>query len=114
MMHIREGLTRHAGFFTQTHQNLVKWIAVFVVKICPNINHLLNHRKKDHVTSVHQCKNERSSSCKYGAQNCWYRHNSQTNNKENNVNQEVIEKLFNMMEQFTERIFNLENQTKLQ
>ena len=35
-------------------------------------------------------------------------------NKENNDNQEVIEKLFNMMEQFTERIFNLENQTKSQ
>jgi hypothetical protein len=25
----------------------------------------------------------------------------------------VIEKLFNMMEKFTERIFNLENQTKI-
>jgi hypothetical protein len=81
-------------------------------KIFPNIKYFLKHKKIDDVTSVEECKNERSGSCKYGVQNCWYRHNSQTNNKENNVNLEVIEKLFNMMEQFTERIFKLENQSK--
>ena len=83
-------------------------------KLFPNINHLLNHKKKDHVISVEQCKNERSSSCKYGAQNCWYQHNLKTNNEGNDVNKEVIEKLFKMMEQFTERIINLENQRKTQ
>ena len=83
-------------------------------KVFPNINNFLKHKKIEHVTSVEECKNGKSNSCKYGDQNCWYRHNSQTNSKENNVNQEVIEKLFNMMEKFTERIFNLENQTKSQ
>ena len=83
-------------------------------KVFPNIDHSLKHKKMDHVTSVEDCKNERNNSCRYGAQNCWYRHNSNAKNEENNVNQEVIEKLFYMMEQFTERILNLENQTKLQ
>ena len=52
--------------------------------------------------------------CKYGAQTCWYQHNLKTNNEQNDVNQEVIEKLFKMMEQFTERIIDLENKTKSQ
>ena len=38
----------------------------------------------------------------------------QTDNAENNVNHEVIEKLFKMMEQFTERIVYLEKQTEAQ
>lgn len=83
-------------------------------QVFPNINHLLNHKKKNHIESVQHCKNDLSSSCKYGYQNCWYKHNIPTDNELNNVNQEVIEKLFKMMEQFTERIVHLENQTNSQ
>ena len=83
-------------------------------KVFPNINHVLNHKKIDHIISVQQCKNETRNSCKYGAKKCWYRHKSQTSNEENNFHEDVIEKLFNMMEKFTERILSLENQTKSQ
>jgi hypothetical protein len=63
---------------------------------------------------VQQCKHEQNNSCPYGAGKCWFLHSLPTNNEVKNVNQEVIEKIFNMMEKFTERILNLENQTELQ
>ena len=43
-----------------------------------------------------------------------FKHSLPTNNEVKDVNQEVIEKIFSMMEKFTERILNLENQTELQ
>ena len=78
-------------------------------KVFPSLNHFFKHKKIEHVTTVQQCKNETSNSCQYGAEKCWYRQNLITSNEENNVNQEVIKKIFNMMEQFTKRILNLEN-----
>ena len=86
----------------------------FCGKVFLNIDQLLNHKKNDYSFSIQQCKHEKSNACKYGAQKCWYRHISQTNNEETHVNEEVIEKLFSMMEQFTKRIMNLENQSKSQ
>ena len=81
-------------------------------KVFLNIDQLSNHKKIEHVISVQHCKNEKSNGCKYGDQKCWYRHDSQADNNINNVNEEVIEKIFNMMEQFTNRILTLENLTK--
>ena len=83
-------------------------------KVFTTRNQFLNHKKMEHVTSVQQCKHEKRNSCPYGAKKCWYLHSLPENNGINNVNQEVIEKIFNMMEQFTKRILTLENQTALQ
>ena len=83
-------------------------------KLFTNLNQFLNHKKNEHATSVQQCKHEKNNSCPYGPQKCWYLHSLTKNNEVNNVNQEVIEKIFNMMEQFTDRILNLENRTALQ
>ena len=80
--------------------------------IFPNINQFLKHKKIEHVTNVDECKNYRNDSCKYGENNCWYRHYLQSMNKVNDINQEVSEKLFYMMEQFTVRLLDLENQTR--
>ena len=83
-------------------------------KVFTTLNQFLNHKKIEHVASVQQCTHEKNNSCPYGAKKCWYLHSLPENNEVNNVNQEVIEKIFNMMEQFTKRILNLENKTALQ
>ena len=86
---------------------------------------LLHHRKQHHVELVQSCRQYRLGTCKYASDKCWFRHSdtteSITNKNEENVNegekseqiikynQEVIEKLFNMMEKMTERIVQMEN-----
>ena len=54
--------------------------------------------------------------CHFGVKNCWFNHNenesmNENGSKENSndMNQEVIGKLFEMMEKFTHRIVQIEN-----
>ena len=50
----------------------------------------------------------------YEVQKCWFRHDPQVDNNElhNDKNEEVIEKIFKMLETFTLKIIDLENQIK--
>ena len=54
--------------------------------------------------------------CWYGADKCWLRHTeTETCNEQNaiNKNTEITEKIFKMMETFTKRIMQLENQIEM-
>ena len=75
-----------------------------------NINCLFQHRKNDHIKEGQLCKNHISNTCKYGAHKCWFRHENENSIEGKEENSELTEKLFKMMEKFTERIMNLENQ----
>ena len=55
--------------------------------------------------TVKECKNKE---CRFGEQSCWYHHANKVN-LEKKDNQEITEKIFNMMETFTNRIVNIEN-----
>ena len=75
----------------------------------------LNHKKRNHENSVKKCKNMNNGSCKYGDERCWFKHTDQTKMKENeetetifNEKNEVVQKLFMMMEKMTEQIFQME------
>ena len=80
---------------------------------------LLQHRKKDHRDSVPSCKNEKSGTCKYGNANCWFNHDEnediskKENNEKQNENKEVIEKIFQMMEKYTQQIVNMKEMDDL-
>ena len=65
----------------------------------------LHHKKREHGDTVKECKNKE---CRYGEQSCWYHHANKVN-LEKKDNQEITEKIFNMMETFTNRIVNIEN-----
>ena len=62
----------------------------------------LHHKKREHVETVKECKNKE---CRFGEQSCWYHHA----NHAKKDNQEITEKIFSMMETFTNRIMNIEN-----
>ena len=74
------------------------------------------HKKQKHQRLVPQCKNNKNGACKYGEKFCWFSHNE---NKENNEDiiieqnivekNEVIERLFDIVESMTKRISELEN-----
>ena len=71
------------------------------------------HQKHEHALSVPQCKNESLKICLYGAEKCWFQHNEHEDHKKyQNQNQDITEKLFNMMEKFTERIIIIEKKNK--
>ena len=77
----------------------------------------LHHMKKHHVESVPTCRNMTEGACRYGRVKCWFNHGDQINSTkdENNEqnNEEVIEKIFNMMEKFTQQIVKIKEMNNL-
>ena len=76
----------------------------------------MHHRKNEHPEIVPECK-ENYGKCKLGVTKCWFIHNDGGIDEGNNIvenshdkNHKMIEKLFDMVEKFTERIIQLENQ----
>ena len=78
----------------------------------------MQHRKKEHVRAIPHCNNASSGKCLFGAENCWFQHseidkrNEHENNEKTNgnlYNDEIIRKIFDMMENFTQRIVDIEN-----
>ena len=57
--------------------------------------------------SVPLCIGEESKTCSY-SDHCWFRHERESMNS----NQEMTEKIFNMMEKFTKRMIDVENMIK--
>ena len=85
-------------------------------KIFPVKAKLLHHRKNTHLESVQTCSNMMSGFCKYGADKCWFKHvNNDKNDKKEKEdgNEEVIEKIFEMMEKFTQQIVDIKQNNNL-
>ena len=68
-------------------------------------------QKKEHIESVPLCRDASYGTCHFGNMKCWFNHEDVENLNENgnNVNQEVVDKIFDMMENFTQRILEIEN-----
>ena len=71
------------------------------------------HRKVNHEHLIPQCKNEIKGSCSFGNENCWFKHgiNVNKNNENENLtsNKSVVDRLFKLMEEMSERILKIEN-----
>ena len=70
------------------------------------------HRKKHHAESTQKCRNVKSGTCRFGSAKCWFDHSDAINTSKNNdeklnPNGEDIEKLFQMMEKFTQQIVEI-------
>ena len=73
------------------------------------------HRKKEHKDLVVPCRNMLKGTCKFGKSKCWFNHDnlensneSEENENSNKENNDVIQKIFEMMETMTERIVQME------
>ena len=76
---------------------------------------LMKHRKKEHRRKVPQCKNETNGCCQYGSTFCWFIHSDMNESESGNLNvsqnddkNELIKKLFDMMENFARRLLEIE------
>ena len=80
---------------------------------------LLHHRKNTQIDSVQTCRNIISGFCKYGSENCRFKHGDFANNAKNeniekvNDTEEVIEKIFQMVEKITQQIMEIREINKL-
>ena len=70
------------------------------------------HRKIYHEETVPECKNYKNGECSYGQEKRWFKHDRNDENivekenrmEENLVNDEIVQKIFKMMETMTKRI----------
>ena len=78
----------------------------------------MHHKKDEHRHSVPVCKNQAQGTCVFGEYKCWFRHNTEEekdelqNKAEKDENKEVMERLFNMMENVTKRVVRIEERNK--
>ena len=94
-------------------QNLKTTMPEYKCGICSEIleneNDLMKHKKINHTESVPYCK--QINSCMFGPR-CWYRHDGvNVDNEEMNdpaTNSELLKKLIDMMEIFSNKIVNIE------
>ena len=68
----------------------------------------MRHRKLEHRPAVTKCGHALYGTCMFGEDKCWFVHEAEKSEKIIQNNQEVFEKLFNMMEKMTERIVQME------
>ena len=77
---------------------------------------LMKHKKEQHIEIIPICKYSKNGCCMFRPINCWFNHKNihetQKNHFNNDMeNNEMIRKLFDMMEQFTNRLVKIENST---
>ena len=75
----------------------------------------MNHKKNQHLNHVSICKEyERNYTCRF-ENKCWFKHVKNINDEtsENTMNNTNTERVFDILEKFTERILLLENRMKI-
>jgi hypothetical protein len=74
----------------------------------------MKHRILNHHKYIMPCRDNQTGSCWYEADLCWFKHDEVQSDMQSVEIQEgepsMINRLFSMMEHFTERMNNLENQ----
>ena len=69
----------------------------------------MHHKKFEHGETVKKC--DKGGKCHFGKHNCWFQHNEE-NMEQHQENEKQTQQSFSMMEKFTNRIIELENQIK--
>ena len=69
---------------------------------------LMKHRKKEHGNLIEKCKN--SDTCSFKKE-CWYKHEETSDNEfeDDEKKENIIQKLFEVVEKITEKVTKLEN-----
>ena len=106
-------------WFSHSQHSIQK--EIFNCNVCEQVfnrkKDLQHHKKQEHIMSVPLCRNYSKNTCWYGDDKCWFQHLEIATgyNQQNliNQNQEMTEKVFDMMETFTQRIIQLENQMEM-
>ena len=97
-------------------KSLTKFTCSICEQVFVNRSEFMQHRKRNHVLAVAYCNKATSGNCIFGQENCWFQHGEKNKNKEKPngslYKDEIIRKIFDMMESFTQRIVEVEKTTK--
>ena len=88
-------------------QTLQEYNCGFCGKIFKNKNEFMKHRKYEHPKMVPVCRELENGWCKNTSEECWYKHHIEKNDS-GFQNTDITEKLFSMMEKFSERLVFIE------
>ena len=102
------------------HENETEKIKEFKCNFCKKefykTSDFLKHRKMEHEQLVPVCNRFKDGKCIFGADKCWFQHKKDESDDDydqvkntNFENNEVIQKIFKIMETMTQRILNIEN-----
>ena len=96
-------------WFLHTNRSETKFKCNSCDKTFVNRDKFLHHRKKNHKESIQTCKNLESGKCKYGNDKCWFNHGDPNNisEDEKKMGADVTEKIFQMMEKFTQQMVEM-------
>ena len=95
--------------------SLEKPLKEFKCSLCGQTFHIkpdfMKHRKTEHPNNISICKTYKNGSCNFGKEKCWFKHiDKETSVDETDDTNEMITRLFDMMEKFAERFELIENQ----
>ena len=76
----------------------------------PCKTNFMKHRKREHGEFVATCRENTKGCCTYDPDTCWFKHTDYLNENHNIESSDMIKRMFEMMENFTERISEMENQ----
>ena len=86
-------------------------LSEFKCNICGKIFKLkcefMKHRKLEHNEFVEVCRYNKDNFCRFKDEECWFKH---SDIESLNKSTDIVQKLFTMMEKFSERVQFLENQ----
>ena len=83
-------------------------------EVFSNKSEYMHHKKPKHRNYIPYCSNHLQGTCWFDETKCWFSHdNTNVSDKSENdngktENKEIMEKIFNMMENFTKRIMKIE------
>ena len=76
----------------------------------------MHHKKQQHSKNIPLCLEAINGTCRFGSNNCWFDHNQTEIRNQNKIltmsndeNQDIMQKILDMMENCTTRIVQIEN-----
>ena len=74
----------------------------------------MEHRKIEHVNYISECRENKNGWCRFSDKECWFKHSDITSNNERENSgiqtSEIMNRIFDMMEAFADRMTKVENQ----
>ena len=98
---------------TSSTQTLKEYKCGFCHETFVNKNLFMKHRKRFHNENIQPCRDIQHGSCIYGEELCWFKHGNEIQTAQAEIQEcepTMMSRLFDMMEQFGQRMNNIENQ----
>ena len=95
---------------TSTPLSLTEYRCGFCDELFQIKSDFMKHRRKSHEEYVPECRDYSESCCIYGTDACWFKHGEESKKNLENESPDMMARLFNMMEEFSERMKIFESQ----